>query len=259
MNTQNLTPSIFNFNAQPLRSLVIADRPWFVAKDLCDILEIKNSRDVVRRALDGDEWTVSEIPTPSRGSVRMQIVSQSGMYALVFKSRKPEAKAFRKWVTNDVLPELMKTGSYTRPAGAKEVTRPVGNPTGSPLHPRMQRKEYEERKAQPAPKPKQLPASARPHWDARHLAYDWVRLKDGQVRCIQLHARNWYSASDVLQAIGTRFRNPYKAISGLAAEHRHLIHIYGLPCAMWFVNDTGLRMMLAARRMLHSQLTINLD
>lgn len=85
--------------------------PWFVAKDACEILEIQNASDTVSKGLDEDEWGIDTVYTPG-GNQEMLIVSESGLYALIFKSRKSEARAFRKWVTSVVLPAIRKTGGY---------------------------------------------------------------------------------------------------------------------------------------------------
>lgn len=87
--------------------------PWFVAKDVCRVLEIENHRDAVSR-LDDDERGVGITDTPS-GRQEMLTVSESGLYALVFRSRKPEARRFRKWVTSEVLPALRRAGAYGAP------------------------------------------------------------------------------------------------------------------------------------------------
>lgn len=84
--------------------------PWFVAQDVCDVLGIKNTS----RALDGldpDERGLHIVNTPSSPQ-EMGIVSESGLYSLVLRSRKPEAKAFKRWITHEVLPSIRKTGGY---------------------------------------------------------------------------------------------------------------------------------------------------
>ena len=95
--------------------------PWFVAKDVCRVLEIENHRDAVSR-LDDDERGVGITDTPS-GRQEMLTVSESGLYALVFRSRKPEARRFRKWVTSEVLPALRRAGRF-----AMSETRVQGLP-----------------------------------------------------------------------------------------------------------------------------------
>lgn len=94
-------------------NLTIIDKDgevWFVGKEVCDLLDIKNASDAISK-LDEDERGVSELPTPS-GKQKKLIISESGLYALVFKSVKPEAKKFRKWVTKEVIPAIRKTGVY---------------------------------------------------------------------------------------------------------------------------------------------------
>ena len=82
----------------------------FVAKDVCRALGIGNSRQALQR-LDDDEKGVSSIDTPG-GEQQMQIVSEAGLYVLVLGSKKPEAKAFKRWVTHEVLPALRRDGGY---------------------------------------------------------------------------------------------------------------------------------------------------
>ena len=84
--------------------------PMFVAKDICAALEIKNSRDALAR-LDDDEKGVVLTDTPG-GEQQMQAVNKAGLYVLVLGSRKPEAKAFKRWVTHEVLPAIRRDGGY---------------------------------------------------------------------------------------------------------------------------------------------------
>ena len=101
--------TVFNFNDQgQVRTVVKDGEPWFIVKDICDILELTNPT-VTIESLDDDER--SKYFLGRQGEVN--IVNESGLYTLVFKSRKPEAKAFRKWVTSEVLPTIRKTGHYT--------------------------------------------------------------------------------------------------------------------------------------------------
>lgn len=93
-----------------------AGNPWFVARDVCQVLEIQNPSDTVHKGLDEDEITAIEITDTSSNGVTQRrtvlTVSESGLYALIFRSRKPEAKAFSKWVRAEVLPSIRKTGQY---------------------------------------------------------------------------------------------------------------------------------------------------
>ncbi|MDR3961928.1 MAG: phage antirepressor KilAC domain-containing protein [Eggerthellaceae bacterium] len=94
-----------------VRAMNLNDEPWFVAKDVCDVLGIKtNHLREDGRGLDDDE--VLSLPNwEGRGSAPL-IVSEAGFYKLVMRSRKPEAKAFQRWVTHEVLPAIRRTGGY---------------------------------------------------------------------------------------------------------------------------------------------------
>lgn len=93
-----------------IRALSVDGEPWFVAKDVCVALAIKNSRDALAR-LDDDEKGVALTDTPG-GEQRVQTVNEAGLYTLVLSSRKPEAHAFKRWVTHEVLPSIRRTGGY---------------------------------------------------------------------------------------------------------------------------------------------------
>ena len=80
--------------------------PWFVAKDVCDILGLGNMHSSLA-ALDEDERGLHTMDTPS-GNQEMTIISEPGLYSLILRSRKPEAKAFKRWVTSEVLPSIRK-------------------------------------------------------------------------------------------------------------------------------------------------------
>ena len=107
------------YQDHPVRIIERDGDPWFVAKDVCDILEICNSRRSTS-LLDEDERGVHTVNTPS-GKQEMTVVSEAGLYSLILKSRKPEAKAFRRWVTHEVLPAIRKTGAYVVPNRAMEA------------------------------------------------------------------------------------------------------------------------------------------
>ena len=92
------------------------DNPWFVAKDVCAVLDIQDHHQAIEQ-LDDDERGRCTVPTPG-GMQELKVISESGLYALIFRSRKPEAKAFSKWVRSEVLPNLRKTGGYGAPAQA---------------------------------------------------------------------------------------------------------------------------------------------
>lgn len=104
-----LTP--FQYGATAVRTAVIDGEPHFVAADLCAVLEIGRQQDATRY-LDADEKRGCLVDTPS-GPQTMVVVTEAGMYSLVLRSRKPEAKAFKRWLTHEVLPAIRKTGAYS--------------------------------------------------------------------------------------------------------------------------------------------------
>ena len=97
---------------------------WFVAKDVCDCLEIKNTTDALKR-LDNDER--SRFNLGRQGETN--IVNEYGLYNLVLSSRKPEAKEFKRWITHDVIPQIRKTGTYSMniPKSLPEALRAYAN------------------------------------------------------------------------------------------------------------------------------------
>ena len=115
----------FDFKGESLRALTnMAGEPWFVAKDACDILGIDTNH--LREALDDDEITNlrnSEVwNQPGRAPL---IISEPGLYKLIMRSRKPEAKEFQRWVTHEVLPSIRKHGAYmTQQTLDKALTSP---------------------------------------------------------------------------------------------------------------------------------------
>lgn len=102
--------SIFNFGSQEVRTILREGEPWFVAKDVADILGYSEASSMTRH-MDEDEKGLSTGQTPG-GSQEMITISESGLYVAIFNSRRPEARDFRKWVTSEVLPSIRKTGSY---------------------------------------------------------------------------------------------------------------------------------------------------
>ena len=101
----------FNFDDSLVRSTLIDDQPWFVAKDIAAVLEYSRERDM-HRVLDDDEKGAHIVRTPG-GNQEMTIINQSGLFHAILKSRKPEARRFRKWVTGELLPTLYRDGGYS--------------------------------------------------------------------------------------------------------------------------------------------------
>lgn len=112
----------FDYNGSEVRTLLIDGEPWFVARDICDRLEVKDVS-MALRSLDEDEKGTSTVGTPG-GLQELSVVNEPGLYSLTLRSRKPEARAFKRWVTHDVLPALRKRGAYAVP-GASQAARPA--------------------------------------------------------------------------------------------------------------------------------------
>lgn len=109
-----IKPMVFDYGELNVR--VIDDAggvPWFVAKDVCTVLEHTDARKSVA-GLDDDEKELKRVPTPG-GLQELWTVNESGLYTLILRSNKPKAKPFRKWITSEVLPALRKTGRYEMP------------------------------------------------------------------------------------------------------------------------------------------------
>lgn len=102
--------------------------PMWVADEVCAVLGITNPRDTLRKVLDDDEKGVATVYTPG-GPQRKATINESGLYSLILRSRKPEAKAFKRWVTHEVLPQIRKTGTYsTTPSPEPVVTYEAPSP-----------------------------------------------------------------------------------------------------------------------------------
>ena len=126
-NTNNL-PVIFNYEGKQIRSVKIDGDTWLVAKDICEVLEIADHKSAIR-ALDEDEIRGCELCTPSNGGYStVNVINEAGLYKLTFRSRKPKAKEFTRWVTHDVLPEIRRTGCYIDPALKDATYKPKPAP-----------------------------------------------------------------------------------------------------------------------------------
>lgn len=94
-----------------VRAISREDGPWFVAKDVCDALGFSDAHAGTRH-LDEDEKMTVKLTAISKTNPQALIINESGLYSLILRSRKPEAKRFKKWVTSEVLPSIRKTGQY---------------------------------------------------------------------------------------------------------------------------------------------------
>lgn len=106
---------IFNFENKEVRTVIINDEPWFVGKDIADILGYINTKDaLIRHVDDDDKQTIQRsqnttLDIPNRG---ISVINESGLYSLILSSKLPQAKEFKKWVTSEVLPSIRKHGAY---------------------------------------------------------------------------------------------------------------------------------------------------
>ncbi len=101
-----------NYNGNEIRTIDDNGQVWWVLKDVCGVLDISHVKDTVKR-LDEDEVGQTEVMDKLGRMQKAYIVNESGLYSVILRSDKPEAKPFRRWITHEVLPELRRTGSYS--------------------------------------------------------------------------------------------------------------------------------------------------
>ncbi|MBV1943694.1 ORF6C domain-containing protein [Streptococcus parasuis] len=102
---------IFVFHGQEVRTVTINNEPWFVGKDVADILGYSKSRNAIALHVDSEDALKQGIPT-SGGIQEMVIINESGLYSLILSSKLPQAKEFKRWVTSEVLPQIRQQGAY---------------------------------------------------------------------------------------------------------------------------------------------------
>lgn len=111
----------FPVTGDEVRVVRLNDEPWFVAKDVCDILDFRNTRTALNNHVDQeDRNTVPVQDGIRRGNPNQAVINESGLYALIFGSKKPVAKKFKRWVTSEVLPSIRKTGAYISPQASSD-------------------------------------------------------------------------------------------------------------------------------------------
>lgn len=135
----DIIPFTFPETGQPVRTVTIDGEPWFHHSDACKILQHTNPT-VAARMLDDDESKLldlrdisagqtalnSSFPTPATGNTQARFISEPGLYNLIVSSRAPGAKAFRRWLTREVLPSIRRTGSYNAVPALPDLTTPQG-------------------------------------------------------------------------------------------------------------------------------------
>lgn len=114
---------MYSFRENNVRVVKVDGQPWFVAKDVCEVLELGNTSKALLR-LDEDEKGITSIHTLG-GKQNLSIVNEYGLYSLILGSRKPEAKDFKRWITHEVLPSIRKHGMY---ANEETVDKIINNP-----------------------------------------------------------------------------------------------------------------------------------
>lgn len=103
---------VFEYSNNPIRTVMRDGEPWWVLKDVCEVLGISNHKMTVQR-LDPDEVSLTDLTDSMGRQQATTIISESGLYSVILRSDKPEAKPFRRWVTHEVLPAIRKTGAYS--------------------------------------------------------------------------------------------------------------------------------------------------
>ena len=167
----------FSFNSNPVRAMHKNGQAWFVAQDIADALHYRDARDMVR-VLDEDEADTHTMRIRSGDGTEQNrevlIINESGIYHALFKSRKKEAAAFRKWVTTEVLPSIRKTGSYQiqYPETQKAL------PSGLSLETQDEVKELVRIRLQEIPKEKQRFAAIK-IWSAVNAKFGTKGQKEG--------------------------------------------------------------------------------
>lgn len=103
----------FNFEELPVRTLTVDEEPYFVGKDVAEILGYSKARNAIAKHVDFEDKKDAPIRGPLGGTQKMTIINESGLYSLIFSSKLESAKRFKRWVTSEVLPQIRRTGTYS--------------------------------------------------------------------------------------------------------------------------------------------------
>ena len=255
---------VFSFEKKDVRVVMRDDIPWWVAKDVCDILGLSNAREAIK-ALDEDERSsvrISDGTSPSGGNPNMNVINESGVYTLVMRSNKPEAKRFRKWVTSEVLPQLMRTGSYS----VKEKGKGRENPDDAQRlelarrRLEIQQRNTDARMAKIMQRMVESPAYALTQESKQILAHEITHLATGREHAAMLPdaGTRFYTAKQVGDAAGVSNRRVMKTARemGLVAPEGGA-NEYGRwkmsksahgphECPQWAFSEEGRRRVLEA-------------
>lgn len=113
------TPQIFNFEQNEVRTILVNDEPYFIGKDIADVLGYSNPQKAIRDHVDLEDKTQNDSFTVNGTAV--VLINESGLYSLILKSKLPSAKKFKRWVTSEVLPAIRKHGGYLTPEKVEEA------------------------------------------------------------------------------------------------------------------------------------------
>ena len=102
----------FRFNNDEVRTVLINNEPYFVGKDVADILGYSNARDALAKHVDDEDRDTVAFRDGTSGNPNLSVINESGVYSLILASKLPEAKKFKRWVTSEVLPAIRKHGAY---------------------------------------------------------------------------------------------------------------------------------------------------
>lgn len=134
-----------------VRTIVIDDAPWFVAKDITDRLGFVNGRKAVADHVDDEDKGVTKCDTLG-GAQNITVINESGLYSLVLSSKLPSAKKFRRWITSEVIPQIIKTGGYNLPGNYAEALRALADKSEEAERLALENKQLEEEKKRNEPK-----------------------------------------------------------------------------------------------------------
>jgi anti-repressor protein len=111
---------VFTYTDHPVRVIEINGDPFFVGKDVAEVLGYSNPRDALRKHVDEEDKGVANCDTPG-GAQELTVINESGLYSLILQSKLPSARAFKHWVTSEVLPSIRKHGAYLTPTTMEKV------------------------------------------------------------------------------------------------------------------------------------------
>lgn len=221
-NGNDRAVELFHYEDHELRTVVIDGEPWFVAADVCAVLDIADPKSSLR-LLDDDERGVHSVHTPG-GHQLVNVISEPGLYSLILRSRKPEAKAFKRWVTHEVLPAIRRTGTYTvaQPGGELEMLRTV-------IDQMIVTRDLANRAGAAAVEAGQEAALANARLDAIEGRHDWFSAL-GYAKVHGLRCDTSYLAR-VGKLAATIGRS--RGITPARVQHSHFGRVNEFPAQMW--------------------------